>query len=182
MKKTKNILCLLFLAGLPILLISSIAYSAQCLAITKKGTQCKRQAVASSTFCWQHSGKASSVTVQKAQDNKASQTTVTVSTKTLENKPTQCQAITKKGKQCKRQAEVGSVFCWQHGGKSLDVSGISTIDIGQKSFDDSLRSKVSAGKKSSGKASTQCQAITKKGTQCKRKAKPGSRFCWQHEK
>ena len=25
-----------------------------------------------------------------------------------------------------------------------------------------------------------CQAITKKGTQCKRRAKAGSRYCWQH--
>jgi micrococcal nuclease len=25
-----------------------------------------------------------------------------------------------------------------------------------------------------------CQAITKKGTQCKRAAKPGSNYCWQH--
>jgi len=25
-----------------------------------------------------------------------------------------------------------------------------------------------------------CQAITKKGTQCKRNAAPGSRYCWQH--
>ena len=28
--------------------------------------------------------------------------------------------------------------------------------------------------------STRCQATTKKGTQCSRKAKPGSRYCWQH--
>lgn len=28
--------------------------------------------------------------------------------------------------------------------------------------------------------STRCQAITKKGTQCSRKAKPGSSYCWQH--
>jgi hypothetical protein len=28
--------------------------------------------------------------------------------------------------------------------------------------------------------SGRCQAITKKGTQCKRKAKPGSIYCWQH--
>jgi hypothetical protein len=28
--------------------------------------------------------------------------------------------------------------------------------------------------------SGRCQAITKKGTQCSRRAKPGSRFCWQH--
>ncbi len=28
--------------------------------------------------------------------------------------------------------------------------------------------------------SARCQAITKKGTQCLRNAKPGSRYCWQH--
>ena len=26
----------------------------------------------------------------------------------------------------------------------------------------------------------QCQAITKKGTRCKRTARPGSGYCWQH--
>lgn len=30
--------------------------------------------------------------------------------------------------------------------------------------------------------SSQCQAITKKGTQCKRKAEPGSKYCWQHSR
>lgn len=29
--------------------------------------------------------------------------------------------------------------------------------------------------------SGQCQAITKKGTQCKRQAEPGSSYCWQHQ-
>ena len=29
--------------------------------------------------------------------------------------------------------------------------------------------------------SGRCQATTKKGTQCKRKAKSGSRYCWQHK-
>ena len=28
--------------------------------------------------------------------------------------------------------------------------------------------------------SRQCAAITKKGTRCKRKAEPGSIYCWQH--
>ncbi|SRR6266542_2755019 len=28
--------------------------------------------------------------------------------------------------------------------------------------------------------SSRCQATTKKGTQCKRNAKPGSNYCWQH--
>jgi hypothetical protein len=38
--------------------------------------------------------------------------------------------------------------------------------------------------KSSGKTAArhQCEAITKKGTRCKRMAEPGSRFCWQHQK
>jgi hypothetical protein len=29
--------------------------------------------------------------------------------------------------------------------------------------------------------SGQCQALTKKGTQCTRKAQEGSKFCWQHQ-
>lgn len=28
--------------------------------------------------------------------------------------PTRCQAITQKGTQCKRNAEKGSIYCWQH--------------------------------------------------------------------
>jgi hypothetical protein len=31
-------------------------------------------------------------------------------------------------------------------------------------------------------SSGRCQAITKKGTQCSRKAQPGSSYCWQHQK
>lgn len=27
-----------------------------------------------------------------------------------------------------------------------------------------------------------CQALTKKGAPCKRKARPGSSYCWQHQK
>lgn len=27
-----------------------------------------------------------------------------------------------------------------------------------------------------------CQATTQKGTQCKRRAKSGSNYCWQHDK
>ncbi len=41
-----------------------------------------------------------------------------------------------------------------------------------------------AAQKASGKAaeaaSDRCQAKTKDGDQCKRKAAPGSKFCWQH--
>jgi hypothetical protein len=27
-----------------------------------------------------------------------------------------------------------------------------------------------------------CEAVTKKGTRCSRAVKPGSRYCWQHQK
>lgn len=30
------------------------------------------------------------------------------------------------------------------------------------------------------KSSGRCQALTKKGNQCSRSAKPGSSYCWQH--
>lgn len=34
--------------------------------------------------------------------------------KTVTNKTQRCKAITKDGKQCKRNAEKGSIYCWQH--------------------------------------------------------------------
>ena len=36
------------------------------------------------------------------------------------------------------------------------------------------------GAKNAAPVADQCQATTKAGTQCKRKASPGSKFCWQH--
>jgi hypothetical protein len=84
----------------------------------------------------------------------------------------QCQAITKKGTQCKRQASAGSVYCWQHGGKTQSTSPKETKKSTIKKEDSAKTEYVS----------TQCQAITKKGTQCKRKAKAGSIYCWQHQK
>lgn len=41
-----------------------------------------------------------------------------------------------------------------------------------------IKNKNSAAEKK--ETSKRCQAITKKGTQCSRNAKPGSNFCWQH--
>src|ERR1035438_9793705 len=41
-------------------------------------------------------------------------------------------------------------------------------------------SNTTINKKKLDTTSGRCQAITKKGTQCKRKAKPGSIYCWQH--
>lgn len=82
----------------------------------------------------------------------------------------QCQATTKKGTQCKRQAAAGSSYCWQHGGSS-------TPSRSTEMTKDTTARKISP---SNEVTSTRCQATTKKGTQCKRNAKAGSKFCWQH--
>lgn len=68
-----------------------------------------------------------------------------------------CQATTKKGTQCKRDAQPGAKYCWQH----------------------TPREQAQPGQASQA-ASVQCQAKTKRGSQCSRKAKAGSKFCWQH--
>lgn len=39
---------------------------------------------------------------------------------------------------------------------------------------------IQGGSSSKPRTSGRCQAITKKGTQCSRQAKPGSSYCWQH--
>ena len=84
----------------------------------------------------------------------------------------QCQATTKKGNQCKRQAGAGASYCWQHGGKTQTTQPKETTKPKEEI-------KKEDSKKQEYK-STQCQATTKKGNQCKRKAKAGSSFCWQH--
>ena len=74
----------------------------------------------------------------------------------------QCTATTKKGTQCKRQAAAGSLYCWQHGGKTTSQSTVAVPSAQTNSL-------------------VQCKAITKAGTQCKRKPSPGSNYCWQHQ-
>jgi hypothetical protein len=91
----------------------------------------------------------------------------------------QCAATTKKGSQCKRNAQSGSIYCWQHermyGGTSKESTEpapkVETPTPTKKS------SEVTPKKET---VSTQCAATTKKGTRCKRTAKAGSSFCWQH--
>lgn len=49
---------------------------------------------------------------QSAQSSESSASSTTATTKTYTR--TRCQAITKVGTQCKRMAEAGSKYCWQH--------------------------------------------------------------------
>lgn len=77
-----------------------------------------------------------------------------------------CGATTKKGTSCKRSASSGG-YCWQHGGG--------------KSGDDTVaKSTVTNEKVTTKTYSGGCEAITTKGTRCKRKAKDSFKYCWQH--
>lgn len=115
MSHTKSLLRL-FLILFSLLAISANLYAQRCQATTKKGTQCKRNAVSGSIYCWQHK--------PMYEKESAKKQTAPVDTNKHKIKPTekpksesayrQCQATTKKGKQCSRRAEPGSNYCWQH--------------------------------------------------------------------
>lgn len=78
-----------------------------------------------------------------------------------------CAATTKKGTRCKRAPVPGSAFCWQHGGRSAAKSGnVATTTSA------TVPANVNENR---------CKAITKAGAQCKRNARQGSKYCWQHE-
>ena len=137
-----------------------------CAAITKKGTQCKRAPSPGSQYCWQHGG---TTAAQRA----AGLTDADVA-------KMRCKAITKAGTQCKRTARSGSEYCWQHGAakgaKSVEsavkTSGASAVN---ETSDTETAPAVAAGR-------VQCDAITKSGKRCSRKALQGGTKCWQHAK
>jgi methylphosphotriester-DNA--protein-cysteine methyltransferase len=59
---------------------------------------------------------------------------------------------------------------------SVDASAGKTSEGTRESGDTSAGASKSRKSDSSGR----CQATTKKGTQCKRNAKAGTDYCWQH--
>ena len=96
----------------------------------------------------------------------------------------QCQATTKKGAQCKRKAQAGSIYCWQHTRMYGTGSTESVAPAKTKSSKDATtvtKSKQTIQPSKSDSEYRQCQATTKKGTQCSRRAQAGSKFCWQHQ-
>ena len=121
----------------------------------------------------------------------------------------QCAATTKKGTQCKRQASPGSEYCWQHGGttkaergegrstpsperKARSVESGETADEapaarpvrrrrGEANGQDARSpSDAPAANDAPAPVEGQCQATTKRGTQCRRKAVEGGKYCAQH--
>ncbi len=160
--------------------MAAMTFAAQCAAITKKGTQCKRQASPGSEYCWQHGG---TTKAQRAAAGEAAPTSTRRANRGVQSGAVapvangQCQAMTKKGTQCKRKAQAGGKYCAQHAAMyGEDGSGNVTtrpVRTSSRSADKSQTAQPAA-------ANGMCQAKTKNGEPCKRKAKPGSRFCWQH--
>ena len=157
-------------------LMAAATFAAQCAATTKKGTQCKRQASPGSQYCWQHGGttkaeRAAGMTAPST-ERRVRNADVTEVAAAVPVVGGLCQATTKAGTQCKRKANPGSKFCWQHGAKTASDAGVvkggALIDAPTKTSEANV-----AGR---------CTAITKGGVRCKRKAKAGSDKCWQHDK
>lgn len=141
------------------LAVAAIAIEAfACAAITKKGTRCKRPASPGSEYCWQHGG------TTKAQ-RAAGLTAEDVA-------KMRCKARTKSGTQCKRTAQKGTDFCWQHQNSQAETD---------KGSEDVSNSKAES-KDSIPAERVQCDAITKSGSRCSRKALSGGTKCWQHAK
>lgn len=151
---------ILVMAAAVMMAVAAIA--AQCAGITKKGTQCKRQASPGSEYCWQHGG------TTKAQREAGVSNGAAVA-------DGRCQATTKSGERCKRNVNPGSKFCWQHGAAD---NGENAAEAARPAAPVKVPAKVTP--KDSAEVGGQCTGLTKKGTRCTRKAQPGSDKCWQH--
>ena len=143
-----------------------------CAAITKKGTQCKRAPSPGSQYCWQHGG---TTAAQRA----AGLTDADVAMM-------RCKAITKAGTQCKRAAQSGSKYCWQHAGiKGVNALSSEAVPVEDKTVVETnlvQDAETGASKTPTASERVQCDAITKKGNRCSRKALQGGTKCWQHAK
>lgn len=66
--------------------------------------------------------------------------------------------------------------------KSQPSQPLSHPDINHNTATSTNTVKSTTSQSTSSISTGRCQAITKKGTQCKRSAQPGSRYCWQHNR
>ena len=126
----------------------------KCKAVTQKGTQCTRVAKKDG-YCTQHYNMHHS------------------------GKPTngaQCKATTHEGNRCSRRAVNGG-YCTQHFNSiKKDQNNPGYDEKAKNCFDDNGRPKKAEND------AERCNAATKKGTQCKLKAIPGTNYCPTHTK
>lgn len=125
-----------------IIALVTTSFAEQCMATTKKGTQCKRQVQAGALYCYQHNKgekvQALKVNEQVSKSDKHHEKTDAQAKKNVKmtvsgdkkaqvgtekkdsvkvltaSERVQCSATTKKGRQCRRMAKEGSDKCWQH--------------------------------------------------------------------
>jgi putative hemolysin len=167
-------------------LMAAMTFAAQCAATTKKGTQCKRQASPGSAYCWQHGGstKADRTAGGEAAPVQTRRTTrgSAAGTVTAPVADGRCHATTKSGEQCKRNAQPGGKYCAQHAAIMGAAEAEAPAAKPTRSAKRKAEAEGTAPAADASAATGMCQGKTKSGEPCKRKAKPGSKFCWQHDK
>lgn len=96
-----------------------------------------------------------------------------------------CKASTKSGSQCSRQAggSKGTVhYCWQHAQMGLpEPAGVAPSAPLKERPVVKYEAPVAAAP-APAVTDGKCQATTKAGSQCSRKAGAGGQYCWQHAK
>ncbi len=165
------------------------AVEGQCQATTRRGTQCKRKAVEGGKYCAQHAARlgGGEAEAPAAKPKRARRAKAEAEAPAANDAPAvaegQCQATTKSGAPCKRKAQAGGKYCAQHAAKM--GGGETETPAAKPKRTRKAKSEAAAepaAKPAEAEASGMCQGKSKNGEPCKRKAKPGSKFCWQHEK
>jgi len=84
-----------------------------------------------------------------------------------------CKALTRGGEQCKKRAASGSEYCSIHGQVSEkdEDSPQGSPDTGESTLESHVGLDMDPNR---------CQALTRSGNQCKKRAMPDSRYCSTH--
>ena len=172
-------------------LMAAMTFAAQCAAMTKKGTQCKRQASPGSEFCWQHGGTTKAERAGNGESEapkrsrKAAKAETEAPTEPAANDAPavaegQCQATTRRGTPCKRKAQAGGKYCAQHAAKMGGGEADALAAKPKRTRKAKSEAEAPAANDAPAVAEGQCHATTKSGAPCKRKAQAGGKYCAQH--
>lgn len=159
-------------------LMAAMTFAAQCAAITKKGTQCKRQASPGSEFCWQHGG---TTKAERGEGRNAPSPDRKVRREEAdEDEPAPMP------RRKVRRPESGEEDAAPAPRRRVRRSESDEPEEPAPVAKPNRRRGPKAGTGSDVPPSHEaaergmCQAMTKAGTPCKRKAQAGGRFCAQH--
>ena len=139
-------------------LMAAMTFAAQCAATTKKGTQCKRQASPGSEFCWQHGG------TTKAERGEG------------RNSP----SPDRKVRQSESEGDEPAPTPKRRVRRSESEEQTSDAPAAKPVRRRPQKTEASAASDAPKPVEGQCAATTKAGTQCRRKAVEGGKYCAQH--